>query len=518
MKTMRNNRGVAMVTVLIAVSFIIILASSLMYMSYMNYITKAVRYHSTDNFYTDEFALDELCMALQQTVVHCSSVDEAKSTLKTAIGAEINTNGVLQYNNTAVAGLIIAANTEADITVSTNVATSDGINTLTPNVVDNGNQFKLIGVMITSTTAEGYQSTISTDITINFPSGGLGDLDINDFSVITDSPVVVTAGDIFFSGCVYIGKDNSGKALQINNNANVHILSPRGIINGDIIIEGNSLLSITGIVTVTGDIWVKGNSTLLCSSQLQHKGEIHVQGNGRVIGIDSGDFGPQDINTDSIDHFDNGLTGELFTDIYVRSPETTEFKQISLEQFIGSVPWTKDFQNMPSGTRVGSGIGTQGTLNNEFDNSLILTTNGAVVKGELTNSSVVCSGPLTFDEPSMATYMQNMDDDIYEAAKAVMIYANGGSCNVPGVNNAKWAQGLWQDSYVDSANDTKEITYDDADNTTRTFVFSGDKMYVPCGYFLVPDTSRIISDAFGGVQGDPDPSNTVIFIENWTKE
>ena len=55
MKKMNNNKGAAMVTVLIAVSFIIILATSLLYMTYMNYITKGLKYGSTGNFYVDEF-------------------------------------------------------------------------------------------------------------------------------------------------------------------------------------------------------------------------------------------------------------------------------------------------------------------------------------------------------------------------------------------------------------------------------------------------------------------------------
>ena len=47
MKIFKKNKGAAMVSVLIAITFIGILSTSLLFMAYMNYLTKATRHKST---------------------------------------------------------------------------------------------------------------------------------------------------------------------------------------------------------------------------------------------------------------------------------------------------------------------------------------------------------------------------------------------------------------------------------------------------------------------------------------
>lgn len=73
--TKLNNRGSALVTVIIAMAFVGILASVLMYTSLLNYQMKANNLKAKDNFYSAESVFDEIRMGLQQEV--SASVDDA---------------------------------------------------------------------------------------------------------------------------------------------------------------------------------------------------------------------------------------------------------------------------------------------------------------------------------------------------------------------------------------------------------------------------------------------------------
>ena len=76
-----GNKGAAIVAVLIGILFIAILASSLLYMSTMNYKMKSMRQFSSDNFYTAEFALNDLLSQIKQYVSISDDPQWALSTL-----------------------------------------------------------------------------------------------------------------------------------------------------------------------------------------------------------------------------------------------------------------------------------------------------------------------------------------------------------------------------------------------------------------------------------------------------
>lgn len=518
MKTTRNNKGAAMVSVLIAVSFIIILASSLMYMAYMNYITKAVRYQGTDNFYTDEYALDDLCMTMQQIAAECDTVENARDTLLSRVGMQPNTphNGQQCYTNQAVADLIQVANKEATISVNTIYDTS-----VSGNLVYASNSIQLLGVEITSTTESGYQSTICADILLTFPNGGLGDLDVNDFSVIGDSPITVDEGDVFFSGCVYIDGGGRGHtALTVNSAGNVHILAPRGIINGDIYINGSGQLSITGIVTVNGDIYVNDKAVLLCSDQMEHVGDIHVDTvtGARVLGVSSSTFdGDDSIDTSSIPT--NGMSELLLAPVYVYSNDWSEFRQVTLEDVEGPDRHLKysisEQEGLPA---VNVMIGMQNPENRN-ENSLVLSSRDVTIKGEFVNSTIVCGGTIIFQERSMPTYMQSMSDEAFAAAK---IGVMGGALQLnpsgSGNGNCNFAGSRYSDIPDWDASGVQSKEYQAHGGEVRHFVYNSGTNYIPFGYFMADDTSRVITDVFSGVQGDANPVDTNIFVTNWIKE
>lgn len=540
MKTMKNNnKGVALVTVLIGVSFIIILAASLVYMSYMNYITKALRFASTDNFYTDEFALDDLCMSLQQEVYGSATVDAAKTALRTACGAQ-TAGGITTYNNESVASLIQVASQEATVSVNTIIDTSTQ-----SNYIESGSSVTLLGVEVTTITEQGYQSTISTDITIAFPNGVPGELDVNDFSVITDSPLVVAANDLFFGGCVFLsnGGNPSTPALDIKQNANVQILATRGIINGDIVVDGNSLLAITGDVTVIGSITLKGNSTLVCSNKLQVTEGVSMPGgasdSSRIVG--NGPTIPVDYelpdNSSLRNALENGLATTLFDEIYVvgasnhYTPDGA-FYPLTIFDFPDIAPKNHATFTVDGSTKditaavIGSSLGVLNSQHNEYDDTLILSqrTSSFQVHGAFVNSTIVSSGPIIFGDGGAynASYMTSMSDDSYEAAKALLInISGGGEWNIGGTNlgSLQWAgtgQYMFDDDF-DSFVQAGDDIYDDPDSDRR-YIARGRNNLIPYGYLLRDDSSSYITEIFGALQGEADASNCTLFVENWNKE
>lgn len=65
---LKDNRGAALVSVMIAVAFIAILASTLLYMAYSNYKMKVVNYEAKVNFYGTEHDMTELSTNIRNEV------------------------------------------------------------------------------------------------------------------------------------------------------------------------------------------------------------------------------------------------------------------------------------------------------------------------------------------------------------------------------------------------------------------------------------------------------------------
>ena len=525
MKKMNNNKGAAMVTVLIAVSFIIILATSLLYMAYMNYITKGLKYGSTDNFYVDEFALDDLATTIQQTAANASGMADAIDDIKTRAGVYTASTGAVCYDHASMAAMIQVASKEATISVNTAVSVNAAGVPVSSNFVQDGNQIKFLGVQITATTEDGYQSTITSDIILGFPGSGVGDMDVNDFSVITDSPVTVKTGDVVMSGNVYMSRDFSSgdtSALHVMGTAAVEILSRRGIINGDIVVDEGGVLCITGIVTVIGD--VKVNGVLICSGDLKATGEVREIGDGRIIGnategatVNTALLPPNYSNSDY--SLVNGVTGALFDDVWMYSGETSRWEEISLAEYFAAKPWGVF---TAGGVTETVRLGLQGTENG-MSNTLVLSTEDVTIRDAFDSSTCVCAGRIIFDIASAPTYMQCMSDEAYENAKGIMVCQNA---NIPGLNNVGFRSGATIDSMTspDDADQThpttrRDYTYTDGSGNEAPllYVYENGVNEIPAGFFISEHSSTIISDMFDAAQGNPDQTNTTIYFVNWEK-
>lgn len=517
-----NNKGVALVTVLITMTFATILATSLIYMAYMNYVMKSMRYSSTDNFYTAEFALDDLTMAMQQLAANKPSAAEAVTALlgsTEGVGAYTNGNGKQQYNNACVAAMIQVASREASISVNT-VYEQNANGTISANVVSTGNSVELKGLEITSVTSSGYKSTIVTDLKIVFPSSNLGDLDINDFSVLTDSPITVIAGNCYFTGCVFIGDGAPGAvepALTIKGGSTVHILSPRGIINGDIIVESGATLVVTGTVSVVGKIQLASDATLICTDALKVQGDVS---GGHVRGADRNDIKNATMDADDIP---DELLAQLI--VPVRMYYGSGWHTVTLQNLVDAWTWKKGTAS-GGGNTVNVYFGLEDTTNG-LSHNLVLSPSPVTVKMAMSDSTIIANGGITIGQTGSAksTIMQRLSDEEYELAKSSFLgimqdqgyYGPGNNIRFP-------SSGKAPDDIPESAahEDTFpiEVTSNPAYHYTVTYKCGSDanSNYVSVGNFINEKSSEILTDMFGNLQGDAAASTSVISIYNWSKE
>lgn len=296
---LKDNRGAALITIMIAVAFVSILASAILYMSYSNFQMKVVNYQSKVNFYGTEQDMTEVSTVLRNTVATASSSD-TYTALKTAVGFT-GTDANNGYYSTASLASLVYPSSMIDAT-SPNVAYdgdikitfSTGVPSGTPNFVRTGTDddytVTLMGVIIRhENTQDGTTHKIETDMVFrvkatatNVNPGGIGE-----FSVLMDSPIDGDAGsdaarttmygNVFIGPGTYVYTDSSNTTVKPNG-ADALVLKGESyytqkgdymVVFGNVVIQKNAVLNImSGRLTVFGDIIIEENGSFLCNGEV----------------------------------------------------------------------------------------------------------------------------------------------------------------------------------------------------------------------------------------------------------
>lgn len=319
---MKNNRGAALISIMIAVAFISILASALLYLSYSNYKMKVVNYESKANFYGTEHDLTVLSTTIRNDITKSTTPVD---TLESMVGyVELDPDtGNGRYNPHNLAAIVYpsydatqdADGNDSDATIMLGdgreygAATSDYKLNISTNITDGSvanylvekegsvDKITLKGVVIEQYTQEGqYVNKITTDMVFrvkqtvnNDGAGGVGE-----FSMLTDSPAACGGGDgtrIEMYGNVFFGPEDADDALagvQYTYIDGTDTIDPSGanslhlkgsstfvsygdymVTFGNIVLEDHAILMVVGgNLTVYGDIILKGNSALICTGSL----------------------------------------------------------------------------------------------------------------------------------------------------------------------------------------------------------------------------------------------------------
>ena len=549
-----NNRGAAMISVLIAVAFIAVLATSLLYLAYMNYLTKAMRYGSTDDFYTSEYAIDELASTLQQVAVDKGNAGGNISDAITEIGKAVSANSG-KYNNAQVESLLKAATNNATISVNTAVTSGN-------NYVTTSNSVTLKGVVVTSTSPQGYVNTVRTDITINFRPQGEGSLDINDFSVISDSPIRCggDAGDLILSGCIYTQKNSAtssvlgvatGTAMQLDNHAVVQMIGDKAVINGDLVIGSACTLLVSCDTVVYGDVKIGNDSTLIILDKFKVTGDIKKTGTGEYKVADASKLKTKyKYDGNEIPGYGSspkytGLVNRLFcSEVWFYDKSVNNWKAFDFETYLqNGNQKNSNVYDVTKDESTGDGVATGGPYlqvdlsdaAHNFNNTLVLGTNRMTKThhGAKKNTTFTTTKGVFFNSESGSgdtSIMQRMNDADYQKVLDSCIalpFGNSVYCtNEDGTwnfsdNNAQAdfsfaTDTTFRDMVKDggSYDNSKRKVKKDGD---RTYVYYDGKNYLPTRYLLDDNTRQMIDAIFSASADTSDPTTSFVEYDNWEK-
>lgn len=251
-KCKKDNKGAALVMVVIAIAFIGMLVGMVLYMAYCNYLMKANDTLAKDNFYSAEYALDVIHAGLQMDVSQAMS-EAYVTAMKDSAGMDAEAMEVkfqTEYVNNIRTKLQVPSNnnkwnvdylksfwTKNNMTID-NVGgvagayleAEGGDNTME---VANGNAYiTLANLKIIYTDDRGFISIITTDIRLKVPDIGFAQsatkMSIENFALIAndslvndnntnisspDGDVDANGSDVRISGNVFGGYDG----VQIAN-------------------------------------------------------------------------------------------------------------------------------------------------------------------------------------------------------------------------------------------------------------------------------------------------------------
>ena len=314
-----DNRGASFVMVVVAMAIVAVLAVTVLWIALMNLQMKVTDEKNTDNFYSAEGVLDQICTGLQGDISKAysagytkvmenysdSSINEAGrqsifaqeylKSLKTSLeydstGMTFNRGKLIQYVDPKL--LENKDNQPRAIIKSTNAdVNGNGILKVYQNRV------VLNGLRVEYTDEKGFKSIIETDISLGVPSmsftasGGVPELFT--YSLVGNEGLEITSGPnnkVNLSGNLYAGCKNaagtgtSTTSVTIPNNATLDVKDTSYMIaEGDI--EVGDFAGKDTATIKKNMAGVSNNSTLSVDSQCQlWTSNINV--NGAKVNLD----------------------------------------------------------------------------------------------------------------------------------------------------------------------------------------------------------------------------------------
>lgn len=304
----KSNKGAALVSIMVAVAFLSIIATTLLAISLNNYEMKSVQTKSNMNFYNNEKYLNVVTTNLRSSVYEQT---DPKAVLAAAVGGDFSSGTSTVYKASKLADIIQPGTTHSgdssctltidgvEFTISGGVLKDD-----TPADVNKGSKIVMKDVTFTAKDSEGFKSTIKTDIEFYMKSepsvkvnSGLGDC-----SFLLDNQLKITSSDqvrIQIYGNGIFGKykqdpSNSSKSIGdqvvvLNNIGDVNVLGDYSVFYGDIVLNNNSIFYVAkGNVSVFGNIYINGSAAFICNGSLKLGPNSKVYYQGSEITIPQG--------------------------------------------------------------------------------------------------------------------------------------------------------------------------------------------------------------------------------------
>lgn len=282
---LKKNKGVAMITIMITITFLSVIATALLFISSSNYAMKTANSRGKQNFYETDSKLVEATTAIR----NCAMSDgDPADHIATSICVDGTTladlkdeTKVSHYDINKVAALVDS--TDYTFKTSNNVITVQNHPTEA-----NVKRYTLKDIEVIHTSTSGFENSVKTDLIIDIfekpVAGGGGGGGVGNMSMLLDSPLssknqafknLTMAGNAFiadyddpthpvnYGDGKYIKPGSEG--LVMNNDSKVNLCGDYNVIYGDLKLSNNASLVCYGKLTVYGNIEVKDNATLIIS-------------------------------------------------------------------------------------------------------------------------------------------------------------------------------------------------------------------------------------------------------------
>ena len=297
----KDNSGAAMLTVVIAIMFIVLLGTALLTASYLGFAVTMTERSGQRNFYDASTAMDDI-----RAYVHTQSSDALAraytdtlknySTNKKTAGYDVqadfsqkfvaelesNTSGFITKaaNNTYQANLSALQDQLKPPTGDSAVlSAANGGPIALDSTGSDGNltytSLSLTGLSLTYTDSKNFQTTITTDLAIKIPAFNVASsmpYSLKDFSIVADTALVAPAIGASVTGNVFAGR------VDVTSNGSITF-------NGDLLCGGtgkktyyNKTLNKT--FTNNGDINVAAGSLTFSGSKDLWARNISLSGSG----------------------------------------------------------------------------------------------------------------------------------------------------------------------------------------------------------------------------------------------
>lgn len=326
----KSNKGAALVTILIAITFVSIIATTLLTISLNNYQMKVVNTRSKANFYVAEQNLNIVTANIRNCISNPSlyagtsseplgltpDADACKNVLKLVGGS----NTATSYEGELLARLVFpnevptAYTGGAYVTDSSNAAYMFSDGAINVEHKSGGDKVTLKDVTVKRIEGNdfgdtGCENSIKTDITfyIQKPAASTCDVGVGDCSFLLDNSINFGGSDTVranvYGSCIigdykhdagknysYIKRANTnlavdgssfvtgdvthvnsfdGSVINLNGKGNMNMLAPYTCVFGDIAITDQALLNVyKGSFTVYGNIFVKTGGAFVCNGDL----------------------------------------------------------------------------------------------------------------------------------------------------------------------------------------------------------------------------------------------------------
>lgn len=539
-KVLRNNKGAALVSIMIAVAFITILATAMLYMTFNNYKMKVVNYESKANFYETEQRMTKMSTKLRNEVMASSN---PLNTVKTATGV----NADNRYSTVEIAKLAfpgaavttsgnnaIVADSNGDIyTFSTAVPAGEANYLETPES-SNTKKITLKGVQVKQLEARTQNvNKITTDLVMyiqseNTPAdmGGIGEFSLMMDSSISASSTAGTKINVFGNG-FFLGvdggegapslpgrKSNGTQAIYLTGECTYNLLGDYTLVYGDIVLtDGAALNIINGSLTVYGNIYLDGKSTLTCNGRLYFPDETitdSVTGNAYGIIVGDGNVAkhiyPSDLMT-SINRLDVANCQAIVTDLKLDDTDPSNdglvtqilAKQKSVngtgaeyyydDDIVNTDAMQKDADSVTlNGITYNTRFFSKGQVNGDLRNKLAFLKNVTAIKESNENSTIISRDKVTFEQVHELN-LTKMGTNAFD----YLTLKQADATNFPGVN------------YIEGVH--------------RIQLGNGQTYEV--GGFLQPNANTFVQNIMGmavnSAGGTPTYASTIGY-QNWSKE